>query len=43
MNDMSCIFMNKEQRKYLIFDEKEIEVIDLKIIIDKIKEHIEFA
>ncbi len=43
INDMSCIFINKEQRKYLTFDEKEIEVIDLKTIIDKIKESIEFA
>ena len=40
---MSCIFINKEQRKYLTFDEKEIEVIDLKTIIDKINESIEFA
>ena len=43
INDMTCIFINKEQRKSLTFDEKEIEVIDLKTIIDKINESIEFA
>ena len=43
INDMSCIFINKEQCKYLTFDEKEIVIIDLKAIIDKINESIEFV
>lgn len=29
---MRCIFINKEQHKYLTFDEKEIVIIDLKNI-----------
>lgn len=43
INDTSCIFINKEQHKYLTFDEKEIEVIDLNSIVSKINESIQFV
>ena len=38
MNNKSCIFVNSKERKYLMFDEKELEVIELKSIIKQIKE-----
>lgn len=38
LDDISCVFVNKDHRKYLTFDEKEIEVIDLKSIIHKIND-----
>lgn len=40
LDDINCIFINKEQRKYLTFDEKEIAIIDLKSIIDSINKSI---
>ena len=43
VNDNSCIFINGEQRKFLTFDEKELEVIELKSIIDKISKSIQFV
>ncbi|WP_297132282.1 ATP-binding protein [Terrisporobacter sp.] len=36
MNNKSCIFVNSKERKYLMFDEKELEVIELKSIIKQI-------
>lgn len=36
MGDKSCIFVNKKEHKYLVFDEKELEVIELKSIIKEI-------
>lgn len=36
INEKNCIFINGEERKYLTFDEKELEVIELKSVIRKI-------
>ena len=36
VNDNSCIFINNDERKYLTFDEKELEVIELKSIVKRI-------
>ena len=36
MDNQSCIFVNSKERKYLMFDEKELEVIELKSVIEQI-------
>lgn len=36
MDNHSCIFVNSKERKYLMFDEKELEVIELKSVIEQI-------
>ena len=36
MDNQSCIFVNSKEHKYLMFDEKELEVIELKSVIEQI-------
>ena len=36
MDNKSCIFVNSKGRKYLMFDEKELEVVELKSVIKEI-------
>ena len=36
MDNQSCIFVNSKGRKYLMFDEKELEVVELKSVIKQI-------
>lgn len=36
MDNHSCIFVNSKERKYLMFDEKELEVVELKSVIKEI-------
>ena len=36
MDNHSCIFVNSKERKYLMFDEKELEVIELKSVTEQI-------
>ena len=36
MDNQSCIFVNSKERKYLMFDEKELDVVELKSVIKEI-------